>query len=339
MKVTAYEHESVFADLQPEWNDLLQRSISDHIFSTWEWQSSWWSVYQAGELWVITCRDESGELIGIAPWFIEHQDTGERVVRSIGCVDVTDYVDVIVSEAHSQYVYSALSQFLREHADRYDRINFCNIPESSPTREQFAAIMTRCGFEVEVVLQEVCPVIRLPETFEDYLMQLDKKQRHELRRKVRRAENEESLKWYIVGAEHNLDEEVDRFLKLMAASQQQKAVFLSDPKNVAFFKTITRVMYERGWLQLAFLGFNNQMAATYLNFDYNKGIQVYNSGLLPESFGHLSPGIVLLAYLIEHAIETGHEVFDFLRGNETYKYRMGAKDTRVYKLKAQLPEN
>ena len=65
---------------------------------------------------------------------------------------------------------------------------------------------------------------------------------------------------------------------------------------------------------------------------------MYNSGLLPEQFGHLSTGIVLLTYLIEHAIESGHFVFDFLRGNETYKYRMGAHDTRVFKLKAQLPK-
>ncbi|MDL1883917.1 GNAT family N-acetyltransferase, partial [Anaerolineae bacterium CFX8] len=75
-------------------------------------------------------------------------------------------------------------------------------------------------------------------------------------------------------------------------------------------------------------------AATYLNFVYNRHVLVYNSGLLPGEYGHLSPGIVLLAYNIRHAIENNAVVFDFLRGNEVYKYRMGAQDTRVFMLRA-----
>jgi CelD/BcsL family acetyltransferase involved in cellulose biosynthesis len=46
----------------------------------------------------------------------------------------------------------------------------------------------------------------------------------------------------------------------------------------------------------------------------------------------LSLGVVLTAKAIEHAIENGRSTFDFLRGNETYKYRFGAKDTEIYRL-------
>lgn len=336
MKLIAYDDPSVFEALRSEWNDLLARSHCDLVFSTWEWQSSWWAAYQPGDLWVVAVRDDSGRLVAIAPWFIEINADHKRIVRSIGCVDVTDYVDIIVEPEHRRRVYALLAEHLHERRTNYDWINLCNIPEASPTREEFAAVLRDCGFDVEIIFQEVCPVIHLPETFDDYLASLDKKQRHELRRKMRRAENEPSLNWYIVGPDHNIDEELDRFLQLMAASHPEKAAFLRDPKNVAFFRTITPQAWEQGWLQLAFIGFNNQVAAAYLNFDYQSHILVYNSGLLPETFGHLSPGIVLLTYLIRHAIENGREVFDFLRGNETYKYRMGAEDTRVYKLKAQV---
>ncbi len=57
---------------------------------------------------------------------------GERVVRTVGCVDVTDYVDLIVDTAHVDEVQTALAAFLAENADAYDRINYCNIPEASP---------------------------------------------------------------------------------------------------------------------------------------------------------------------------------------------------------------
>jgi CelD/BcsL family acetyltransferase involved in cellulose biosynthesis len=73
-----------------------------------------------------------------------------------------------------------------------------------------------------------------------------------------------------------------------------------------------------------------------LNFDYNGQILVYNSGLQQTEFGHLSPGIVLLSYNIQHAIESGRTLFDFLQGNESYKYRMGGQDSHVYNLEAHL---
>ena len=326
----------VFDQLKPEWNDLLGRSSADNIFSTWEWQSSWWAAYEAGELWMIACRDDQDRLVALAPWFIQVQPDGERVVRSIGCVDVTDYVDVIVEPEYAETVYPLLAAHLREHRDLYDRINLCNIPEASPTLKQLGSSLEQEGFEVEIEMQEVCPVIKLPATYEDYLAQLDKKQRHELRRKVRRAESEAVIGWYIVGKEHDVNEELEYFLSLMASSQQQKAEFLSDPKNVAFFKRVMPLMYEQGWLQLNFLCVNGERNATYLNFDYNDRILVYNSGLRPDAHSTLSSGIVLLTYNIQHAIELGRGVFDFLRGNETYKYRMGAEDTRVFKVKAKL---
>lgn len=335
MQLIAYDQPAVFSLLQSEWDDLHERSVTNSIFTTWEWQSSWWSAYDAGQLWVIACRDDEGRLVGLAPWFIERTDQGERVVRTIGCVDVTDYVDVLVEPNYMHQVYDLFAAHLIERRDTYDRINLCNIPEGSPTLELLRASLERCGFTLEIVLQEVCPVIRLPGDWEAYLNELDKKQRHEIRRKIRKAESEAQISWYIVGKSHDIHTELDRFLGLMSASQKQKADFLTNPKNVAFFKTIVPLMFERGWLQLSFLTVNEKTTAAYLNFDYADSILVYNSGLLPDD-ANLSPGIVLLSYLIQHAIETKHTIFDFLRGNETYKYRMGAQDTRVYKLKAQL---
>lgn len=334
MKLSVYRDSSVFEELKAEWNELLHHSTSDVIFCTWEWQSTWWDVYRAGELFVVTCRTDEGQLVGIGSWFIEIKD-GERVVRTIGCVDVTDYVDII---AHPDYVAEVGALFagvLAEHRLTYDRINLCNIPEASPTLKILPERLKELGFNVEVVFQEVCPVINLPADWESYLGMLDKKQRHEVRRKVRKAESEAEVGWYIVDSTHNLDEEIARFLSLMRASHPEKALFLDNPKNLAFFQRLAPMTFQCGWLKLSFLVINGVPSATYFDFDYNNRALVYNSGLLPDETGNLSAGIVLLAYNIRHAIESHKTVFDFLRGNEIYKYRMGGQDTTVYKLKAQ----
>lgn len=336
MKLALYEDSSVFDALRDEWDALLQHSTSDLIFCTWEWQSTWWETYEAGHLWVITCRDDAGRLIAIAPWFIEHNPE-ERVLRTIGCVDVTDYVDIIADVDHIDVIHDALASFVTEHHSAFDRVNLCNIPEASPTTTSFLKKLQDCGFEAEIVLQEVCPVIELPETFEEYLSTLDKKQRHELRRKQRRAEAEAEIEWYVVGPEHDLHEEMERFLELMAASHPEKAAFLENPRNLAFFRNFMPVTFERGWLKLSFLKIDGKAAASYCDFDYGNRILVYNSGLLPDWHGHLSAGIVLLTRNIRDAIESKRAIFDFLRGDETYKYRMGAKDTRVFKLRARMP--
>jgi len=318
--------------LRGEWNDLLATNHTNEVFLTWEWQTTWFNTYQPGDLYVIIARDESGRLVGIAPWFIDGEG---RVLRPIGCVDVTDYLDLIVRPDHRPAVFSGFAAHLAQNRTLFSRVNLCNHPDGSPALTTFAEALRAAGFTVTLVPQEVCPVIPLPATFEDYLNGLDKKNRHELRRKLRRAgAEEEGVAWHIVGAGDDLPAAIETFTALMAASSPQKADFLADAKNGAFFRAIVPQIAACGWLQLSFLTVEGTPAAAYLNFDYDNRILVYNSGLIPVTYGHLSPGIVLLAHLIEDAISKGRRAFDFLRGNEDYKYRMGGVDKPVYEIKA-----
>lgn len=336
MKLDAYTHEGVFEELESEWNTLLERSPMNRIFSTWEWQSTWWKIYQPGDLWVITCRDDEGRLVGIAPWFIHDSDEG-RTVSAIGCVDVTDYLDVIVDKDCTGAVMDCYAAYLTENKDLFQRIRLCNIPEESPTYAQFSDSLQHHGFRTEIEQLDVAPLIHLPDDWSDYLSLLDKKQRHELRRKLRKSKGGvNDIDWYIVNGEHDVNQQLEQFMVLMAASDEEKKAFLDDEKNAQFFRELIPVLFEKGWVQMTFLTVRNDPAAAYLNLDYNNQILVYNSGLMRGEHDHLSPGIILLANNIRYAIEHDYDVFDFLRGNETYKYHMGGKDTAVYMLKAEI---
>ncbi len=335
MKLDIYHEDSAFELLRDEWNALLNRSVVNEIFLTWEWQATWWRAYAPGDLWLIVGRDENGALAGIAPWF---REMPSRVIRPIGCVDVTDYLDIIAPPEQHEAFLSALAEWLAEQRGEYERVNLCNMQDRSPTKAVLPPLLEAHGFKVELQQQETCPRIALPATFEDYLNSLDKKQRHELRRKMRRAEEAENaggekVDWYIVGPEHDLNEQTELFITLMKASHPDKAKFMDEPQNAAFFRAMVPQVAACGWLQLAFLTVDGNAAAAYLNFDYDNRIGVYNSGLLLGSYGHLSSGIVLLCYLIKHNIEQRRTMFDFLRGNEDYKYRMGAQDSPVMEMR------
>jgi CelD/BcsL family acetyltransferase involved in cellulose biosynthesis len=115
-----------------------------------------------------------------------------------------------------------------------------------------------------------------------------------------------------------------------------KAKFLS-PAMREQMAEIIRWAAHAGILQLSFLKVNEIQAAAYLCFDDADRIRVYNSGFSP-GFGYFSPGWVLLGYLIQHAIKTGKSYFDFMRGDEEYKYRFGAEDSFVMKAVIQRQE-
>ncbi len=335
MELIAYQDANAFAELESEWNGLLARAPINCLFYTWEWQETWWQAYQPGALRILACRGTDGTLLGIAPLFITETDRG-RSAQIIGCVDVTDYLDFIVDADQLEAVFAVFADYFAAQRADFDILDFCNIPAASPTQSILPALLQERGFATSVSQQEVCPVIELPRDWRGYLSQLDKKQRHEVRRKLRRIQgSEKTVDWYIVNGQHDLEEEIRQFTRLMAASDPEKARFLQDEGNQRFFRAIVPLMQRRGWLQMNFLTVGAQRAAAYINFIYGNRVLVYNSGLDHQDHGALSPGIVLLAYNIRHAIEEGYQFYDFLRGDEEYKYRMGGRDTAVMNIRAE----
>ena len=100
-----------------------------------------------------------------------------------------------------------------------------------------------------------------------------------------------------------------------------------------FFQALIKKIAELGWLKLYFLKIGGQLASTLLCFDYQNEILLYNSGFDVQRFAHLSPGNVLISYSIHHAIKLGRIRYDFLRGNEVYKFRFGAVVEDLFGLK------
>ena len=105
------------------------------------------------------------------------------------------------------------------------------------------------------------------------------------------------------------------------------------PLMETYFREIAHRFRERGWLSLPFLRVEGRDIAAYFSFRY-RGIEyVYNSGYDPE-YSRLSPGIFLAAHCIGQAIGRKLKVFHFLRGQEDYKYRLGGKEEKIYRIKA-----
>jgi CelD/BcsL family acetyltransferase involved in cellulose biosynthesis len=328
MKTELIDGNQAFAVLEEEWNALVAQGMTNTPFQQFAYQKSWWQHLQPAHssLHTIVVRHEDGRLAGIASFYLI-----EGVLYFNGCVEETDYLDLIVAENEAEPVWTAVFDCLcRNDFPAWQALDLCNIPATSLSRQILQLAAEKRGFSFAESVNEVCPIIELPGSFEDYLENIDSKQRREIKRKLRRAEGADA-KMRIVNAEDNLEVEIENFLTLLQASTFEKRDWLSDGRRALFHDTAKAAMAS-GMLQLIFIEVDGRNAATLFNFDYANKIWVYNSGLDPANYGSLSLGVVITAKAIEYAAENGRAEFDFLRGNETYKYRFGAIDTTIYRI-------
>lgn len=326
-----------FQALAKEWNALVARSRFDTFFLTHEWQSTWWQTLGEGDLWIVAFRTQAGQLVGIAPFYRLEHSTGDWAglasLHIVGCIEVSDFLDIIIAKGWEEPVCAALRTWLESaDAPAWDLCDFCNLPEDSLTYRLLPDTWGQDGYHVDVFQEDVAPHIRLPLHYEHYLgEQVEKKQRHEIRRKQRRAEREAQVDFFMVGPEisdEQLDAELDEFIRLQRLSSPDKEDFMT-PRMQRFFKVMARRMLDAGFLRLAFLSLNGQRAATLFSFEYRKQFLLYNSGYDTGDLAYLSPGWVLLAYLIQYAIAAGCTLFDFLQGDEEYKYHFGSVNYKV----------
>ncbi len=327
MQTTLYTNSTAFEQLAPEWDDLLLRSVHAPFFMRYIYQRTWWHYLGNDNLTLIAIRADSGQLVGLAPLYGKTTAAGQRELTFVGCVDVSDYLDLLVDQDYVETVYQALLDCLAGLT--WDKLYLCSLPYNSITQTQFAQAVAQRGWQAQVSQQDVCPVITLPATWDDYLAGIDKKQRHEIRRKIRKIETEAETSWYTVDSTEGLAEAMALFIELHQKSTQNKEDFWNE-QLIQFFKRLAHELAQAGWLKLYFINVNGEPAAAMLCFDYQNELLLYNSGYDPERFANLSPGNVLTAYTIEEAIKQGRARYDFLRGDEVYKFRFGAVAEPVY---------
>jgi CelD/BcsL family acetyltransferase involved in cellulose biosynthesis len=308
------------------WNALVQASIADTPFSRYEYLCEWWKTLGGGE-WkhaelVLVSATENDRLVGIAPLFIADYD-GQRALMLVGSIEISDYLDLIVgAEDHARFL-SGLLDFLAsasQQADDWSALDWYNLPDSSPTLAALKAEAENRGWTHHEEIYRPTPRIPLNGSFDEYLSRIDKKQRHEIRRKMRRAAESGRVRFQLIDATANIESETNDFFNLMV-QDPNKEQFLHPEMREQMTVTI-RNAFERGYLWLAFLEIDGAKAAASLNFDYKNKLWGYNSGVGREHM-ELSPGWVLLAHVIQWCCENGRSEFDFMRGDEEYKYRFG----------------
>ncbi len=274
---------------------------------------------------------DNNNLIGIAPLFTTNEIGGEAAFLFIGSVEVSDYLDILARpEDIGRFCEGLLEYLATDEATNWKKLDLCNILDDSPSLPAFTTAAREIGWQVHEEILQHSPFITLQGDFENYLASIDKKQRHEIRRKQRRLETSGvPYRWYTTTEEEKIPGDIDAFLGLMAFDEL-KATFLA-PLMRTHMENVIRCAFQADCLQMKFLEIDGVKVAGSLSFDYLNRLWLYNSGINP-AYSEYSPGWIMLAELIRWACEHHYRELDFMRGNEDYKYRFGAHDRFVKRL-------
>ncbi|KAF0121653.1 MAG: hypothetical protein FD151_1131 [bacterium] len=332
VKTELYTGSSAFGILEEDWRELIDKSSANEVFLTCQWQSTWWRHFGKDKaLRLMAFRQKKGALMGLVSFSVESSPDGKRVMRFLGGTDVTDYLDIIARSGYEEDICRNTVDFWKSTENEWDFIDLHCLKETSITLNILKQLLDENGYYAEVSVEDVCPKVSLPSSWGEYLESLDKKDRHELRRKIRRVERvSQSANDYGVKNSGSVTEGIEHFLLLHRKSNVQKGDFMNRDMEL-FFQDIANILFPENWLNLSFLYMDETCMASSMCFDYQNKVYLYNSGYDPD-YSYLSPGIVLVAHLIREAIESGRSEFDFLRGEEDYKYRLGAKDSNIYRM-------
>ena len=306
------------------WDSLLDDSPVGYIFLSPQWQEVWWQNF-AGE------REMTGfSLVG--------PDGATGAVASlarlgdslsfVGSTDTFDYNDFLVRPGFEGTFYPALLDIL--DGWEWSEFRLDSLLEDSPTLKYLPELARARGYEVESEYEDVTSGVPLPGDWEEYLGLLGKKDRHELRRKLRRLDTQTEWRWYCLTTPEDVLGRFDDFLGLMRMSRTDKEEFMN-PERERFFRHLAGRMAELNRIRLFFMEIDGATAASSLCFDYGSARLLYNSGYDP-SLSYYSVGLLLHAMCVRDAIEQGVGYFDFLRGPEPYKAHLGGRQRSLYKM-------
>ena len=279
-----------------------------------------------GEPYILSVTDGS-QVIGITPLSIDGP-----TARFLGNPDVCDYQDIIAVPGQETQVMTAVVSHLKTQG--VQRMDLQTLRPDAIALKALRELEKQSNLDLSVQPDEVTYEANLLSSWEDYLMQMNGKQRHEVRRKIRRLENSGSFAYRMADQDHTLAYAADHFLRLFHMNRADKAEFMNETMS-AYFRELINALAGHQMLRLYFLEIAGNMAATVLCFDYNRVRYLYNSGY-DAHYHDLSVGVLSKVLSIQAGIEAGCQRYDFLKGAETYKKHLGGHEVPLYRCKLTL---
>lgn len=295
------------------WKSTIRPETRSSPFMSYEWHRLWFEVY--GDQFKSLLLNVNDEII--APLVQQNSS----VIFS-GGYEIADYLDLIGLDEDKTAAWQEIIDYLKKNG--VTKLELRNVPQSSSTIAFFQSI------HAIVQKEDTTPILKLPSTWDEYLIQLPRKHRHELRRKLKKFEREQTRIAIVESKETTKD--IDELIALMKLNPHKNTFF--SPENEHFFKKLPRVF--PGTFSIVHLLVEGTLAASICGFHVEDTFFLYNSGFDESRFP--GAGFYLKVMHVKHSIAAGMKIYNFLQGSERYKYELGAQDKEVFRIEYALTQ-
>ena len=343
------------AALEHEWNALGGESP----FRSWDWLAIWWKHYGSiarydddrdvgpltdRQLYVLTvyadpepiANGKQRRLTGIAPWYLDRTRIQGNVIRWLGSGEIcTDHLSLIGRPKDIDSIAAAIAESLTTRFDDWDRIDLSAVDANDAAVEQLLDCLEERDCLVSRQPADACWAVDLPATWDDYLADISKSHRKQLRQLERRVLESDRVRWHRAQSLAELKQAWPVLVDL----HQRRRRSLGEPGCFAsrifhdFHHEVAGRLLKRGQLRVSWMELDGSPAAAEYHAADAKATYAYQGGVDPDRLTE-EPGRLSTILCLRAAIEEGHNQFDFLRGDEPYKahWRATARATYDYRV-------
>jgi CelD/BcsL family acetyltransferase involved in cellulose biosynthesis len=314
MQVECIDDIDRFDELRAFWDTVYAADPHATIFVSWAWLRGWLEVTPYDWLVLAVRPDNTSPFVAF--FALSHNHAAHRL--QMAGDPWADYTGFVCLPECEEEAIAAFARFVQQQL-KWDTFRMRDVFD--PRVGLFLKSFSPSKFDVQRVEGIVCPFLTLPDTWEQYLQNfLSSSTRQSLRRKIRRIERHNGFQETQVHTS-NLDHQIEAFLTLFQLRWGTKPEHILDR-----YRTIFRRCFENDSLWLTVFWDGTVPIAGMAAFvdRQRRTFNYYISGWSDE-FSKLSPGQVIVAHSLRYAIENDFRVYDFLRGDEPYKYSFGAK--------------
>ena len=306
------------------WNNIVQRSSTDYIFLKYEWLYSWIKSYGEEKKQFIILIREGEEIISIAPLIImSYKELGFtiRVLQFISSSN-SDYLDFIILRDYEECV-NMIFEFIQVHHTEWDFSELHHVCDCSPNFKIIEKYLKSQKTHFTFYKESVIPYAPLDTSMDAFLKSRKSGLRYDLKKGESELTKIGKLEFTKINNQKEAISELPYFLELLNKREKQtdRPTSAEEAKKMyELFKL--SIEDENLWKNIYFcrLSIDCKVIAYHFGFEYNKKIFWYKPTFNLE-FLKFSPGKLLIKKAFEYALSNNFNEFDFLLGDEPYKYQ------------------
>lgn len=340
MRVDVIDSTKALADVRANWDAVYGADPDAHVFLSWTWMSRW--LPHIGAPWfVLAARPDAGApYTAFLPLWLqtkEEKSGGFHNNVIMGGSFISDYTGILCLPEQQEQAIPALAREIRTL--NWTSLRLEDLCMSRRRTELFTQEFPKGDFNIATlgrvedgIDQGICPIAHLPGDWDSYLEEkLSANMRQKIRRLLRQVEESDGLRITHADAK-TIDRDLDTLLRFWEARWgARKGERLKD--ILRNLRVMLRHAFDAGMLFLPVLWHGDRPAcALGTLIDARKKSFLFFIAGRDQTFDGPSSGLLLHAHSIRHAIRNGFAVYDFLRGNESYKYSFGVEERRIESL-------